>query len=224
MNKVIKLERNSNETNYIKSNDEKLGKIIDYIGNYNITLRADYFESLARSIVGQQISVKAADSIWNRFNDLCRQVTPDNIINLSEEDLRSVGISKTKINYLKNLAEAANSKQVDFDNINSLDDETVIKQLTSVKGIGKWTAEMFLISSLGRLDVFSIADVGLKRAVNWIHSDGENLTTKEILEISSKWEPYRTIASLYLWEILNREINIKYKDYNEFCKSINMEE
>lgn len=216
MEKIIKLEKNSTEANYIKSKDKALGKVIDFIGDYNVYLRTDYFESLARSIVGQQISVKAADTIWNRFNDLCKDITPDNIINLDEESLRSVGISKTKIKYLKNLAECANSGVVDFDNIGSLDDETVIKQLTSVKGIGKWTAEMFLISSLGRLDVFSIADVGLKRSVNWIYSNGDSLTNDEILQISSKWSPYRTIASLYLWEILNRGINIEYKNFNEF--------
>jgi len=218
MSKILKLEKNSVESNYIKAKDEKLGKLIDYIGDYTIELKGDYFESLARSIVGQQLSVKAAQTIWIRLYSLCENMTPDTIIDLDEESLRSVGISKTKVKYLKNLSQAVIDKVIDLDNMDNLDEDTIIKQLTSVKGIGKWTAEMFLIFTLGKIDIFSIGDLGLKRAMNWIYSEGDDLSNSEIIEITSKWKPYKTIGSLYLWEVLNREINIEYKTYDDFIK------
>jgi len=152
-----------------------------------------YFDVLACSIVGQQLSVKAADTIEGRLRVLVGELTPQNVLSRKEEELRSVGLSRSKVAYTQGLAEAFLSGVVDPSALENADDATIRDTLVALKGIGPWTAEMFMIFGLGHLDVWSPGDLGLRRAVE--HYFGE-LTP----ELPERWKPYRSIAAWYLWE------------------------
>jgi DNA-3-methyladenine glycosylase II len=152
-----------------------------------------YFDVLACSIVGQQLSVKAADTIEGRLRDLVGELTPQNVLSRTEEELRSVGLSRSKVAYTQGLADAFASGSIDPSALEKADDPTIRETLVALKGIGPWTAEMFMIFGLGHLDVWSPGDLGLRRAVE--HYFGE-LTP----ELPDRWRPYRSIAAWYLWE------------------------
>lgn len=163
-----------------------------------------YFLSLIDEIISQQLSGKAADVIFTRFKDLFKgkTITPRTVLNVKDEQIRAVGISFGKIKYIKDLAQKVLAREVVLDQLDSFENEQIITHLTQVKGIGKWTAEMFLMFTLGRKDIFSHGDLGLKTAIKRIYSL-ENPTVKQIEEITQKWQPYRTYASLILWKSLN---------------------
>jgi DNA-3-methyladenine glycosylase II len=186
--------------------DEKLACLIDRIGGYTLELETDYFASLAQTIVGQQLSLGAARTIWDRISKVCGCISPRTILSANFETLREVGVSKAKIGYLKDLAEQTANGTLNFDRIITLPNEEIIKVLTNIKGIGRWTAEMFLIFSLGRLDVLSTSDVGLQRAIRWLYSLDSEPTKIEIAKYDERWNPYQTVASLYLWEAVNRKL------------------
>lgn len=170
-------------------------------------LSDDYFASIASAIIGQQLSNRVADVLWSRLVTLTDgNVSPEIILALADEKLREIGISYAKIKYLKALATAVDNNSLELDRLNLLEDEDIVRQLTQVKGIGPWTAEMFLIFSMGRTDVFSIGDGGLQRAVKWLYQLDEIPGKDEMLRISSQWKPYRTIAALYLWRALDEKI------------------
>lgn len=215
MDKTIQIHKDSNEVLYLISNDERL-RIINFIGDLELVIHTDYFISLCKLIIGQQLSLITASTIWDRVLALCSDINPHVIIGMSEDILRSIGISRAKIQYIKNLAIAINEKYLDLNNIDNLDNDEIIDKLISIKGIGRWTAEMFLIFSLGRLDVFSAGDGSIKRAINWLYSRYTPIDNNKLIEISSKWSPYRTIASLYLWELIDKGIITRYKNYEEF--------
>jgi DNA-3-methyladenine glycosylase II len=187
--------------------DPALGKLMAQCGPIEVSLQEDYFLSIASAIVGQQLSNRVAEVLWIRLVELAGEtISPERILNLEEEDLRQIGISYSKIKYLKALATAVSDKTLDFDRLHLFDDEEIVRLLTQVKGIGPWTAEMFLIFSMGRMDVFSVGDGGLQRAVKWLYNLEEIPGREEMLRISSKWKPYRTIAALYLWRALDEKI------------------
>ncbi|CCJ32729.1 DNA-3-methyladenine glycosylase family protein [Caloramator australicus] len=189
---------------YISIKDKRVKELIERVGEIQLDLGKNYFSSLVQSIVGQQLSMKAAETIWNRLVFILGDINCDNIINAPFETLKSIGLSKSKIAYIKDLAEKVNEGAVNLDIIDSLSDEEIIDELIKVKGIGKWTAEMFLIFSLGRMDVFSMNDLGLQKAVQWLFKL-EGLPPKEfLLDFTSKFKPYRTILSLYLWGAINK--------------------
>ncbi|MBO8172129.1 MAG: DNA-3-methyladenine glycosylase 2 family protein [Bacillaceae bacterium] len=192
------------------TSDPQLGKLITTVGPYSLTLQQNYFEELCKKIIGQQLSVRAAGTIWSRVSSLYTNCNPDAIMAVSETDLRKAGVSRPKIVYLRDLAEKVAGGELELEILDQLEDEKVIEVLTGVKGIGRWTAEMFLIFSLGRLNVFSHADVGLQRAVKWLYRT-------ETMEPSlcENWSPYKTMASLYLWEIINRDYIHQYADIDE---------
>lgn len=166
----------------------------------------NHFLKLVRSIIGQQLSVKAASTIYLRFEKLFPKngITPEKILQLNKEKIRSCGISYSKIEYIKDLSQKVVDKHLDLENINSLDNETIIKNLTIVKGIGPWSAEMFLMFSLARPDVFSTGDLGLKNAIKKLYKLDE-ISNEDLLTISSKWSPYRTYACMILWRSLDNE-------------------
>ncbi len=171
-----------------------------------IEVTQNLFVDIVSSIVGQQLSVKAADTIWKRFETLFpeKKVTPEALLLLSDQEVRDVGCSFPKIKYMKGLAQLVVDKEIDLPGLINLDDEDVIIELTKVKGIGRWTAEMILIFSLARTDVFSLGDLGLKTAVSRLYSvDRDDLT--KIAEISAQWSPNRSLASRYLWRSLDNE-------------------
>lgn len=184
--------------------DPKMASLIRHIGGYALDLRSDYFPSLVRSIIGQQLSVKAAHSIWSRVEALCRAVTPETVMDTDGAALQNAGLSRTKVAYLKDLAQQVASGEMDLTRIDSLPDHEVINSLVRIKGIGVWTAEMFLIFSLGRLDVLSMGDLGLKRSIQWLYGLKKTPAERTIRSYGRKWAPYRTVASLYLWEAINR--------------------
>lgn len=188
--------------------DGKLAKLIELCGEMKeIKLEEEYFHSLLSSVIGQQLSGKVADVIWKRFAEhLGGEITAERVLSADGEALRALGVSYSKINYLKNIAAAVKDKTLDLDNVSRYPDEEIISQLVQIKGIGRWTAEMFLIFSLGRKDVYSLGDGGLARAVKNLYGFEKEPTKAQLLEISLKWAPYRTAASLYLWRSLEKDV------------------
>jgi DNA-3-methyladenine glycosylase II len=181
--------------------DRHFAWLVDRIGSLEIPSRVNAFESLTRSLIGQQLSVKAAGTICGRVEEKCGVITPDSILAVSEEELRSAGVSRAKIGYIQGLADLVKREEFDLDFPVSAGNEEVINTLSKAKGIGRWTAEMFLIFCLGREDVLSLGDAGLRRAAGWLYGRSDS----DILEVSGEiWKPYRTIVSLYLWEAVNR--------------------
>lgn len=152
-----------------------------------------YFDVLVCSIIGQQLSVRAADTIEARLRDLIGPITPEAIIGSSDEDLRGIGLSRSKVSYSKGLAESFHSGEIMPEVLRDGDDADIIAALTAVKGIGPWTAEMFLIFALARPDVWSPGDLGLRRSVEFFFASSDPA-------VADRWRPYRSIAAWYLWE------------------------
>jgi DNA-3-methyladenine glycosylase II len=198
--------------NILTTQDPLLKRIINVDSIIERELTNNYFEALLSAITSQQLSGKVADVIWKRFDDFFNhELTPDKILATDDEALRALGLSYAKIKYLKNLAQAVRNKEVDLENIHQMSDAEVIETLVKVKGIGVWTAEMFLIFSLGREDVFSSGDGGLIRGVMWLYGLEEKPSRQQLLDISQKWKPYRTYASFYLWEVANKNLDKQKK-------------
>jgi len=180
------------------------------LSKYTIEARGvseDLFRDLLESIIGQQLSVKAAGTIINRFISLfpnSENIKPQEIMTIDEVLLRSVGISRQKISYLRSLSEFIVADRIILDTLKDMPDEQVMSHLTTVKGIGRWTAEMMLIFSLGREDVFSVGDLGLRTAVSRIYGVDREDKVK-IEKISQTWSPYRSLASLYLSQSLDEK-------------------
>jgi len=187
----------------LRKRDKTLKSIIDSYHGESMALRGDAFFTLARSITGQQISVKAADSVWNRLSAGVGRMTPDIIANTDSTILRSYGLSASKVLYMHALANhfLENKKQIKL--WPKMSDEDIIKELTSIHGIGRWTAEMFLIFGLGRPDVFPLADLGLLKAIYRHYNKGEKMTTAEVIAIGERWRPWRSIGTWYMWRVLD---------------------
>ncbi len=180
--------------------DSTIEEIISQYSGEKMALRGKPFETLCRSIVGQQISVKAADSVWTKVEDLCNgNINKEEIINLSNEEMRSAGLSKQKITYLKNIA----SSDVLTTNWGELSDAEAIDRLCKIKGVGVWTAEMFLIFNLGRPDVLPLADIGLIRGIEKHYYNSERIDKKELEKFRTKWSPWCTVATWYMWRSLD---------------------
>lgn len=191
---------------HLKSADPVLARLFAIYPTVNLHPHTNYFQSLTEAIISQQLSDKAATTIVNRFKALFRGIdfpSPKQVLRKSDSELRSVGVSGSKASYIKNLARAVEDKTVHFGDVEKLSDEEIIEMLVKVKGIGRWTAEMFLIFSLGRPDVFSFGDLGLRNAIKKLYSLRQDPSPKQLHKISSRWQPYRTCASLYLWASLN---------------------
>src|SRR5688572_21900146 len=163
------------------------------------------YGALVRSIVGQQLSTKAARSIYGRLVELFGGKTPSpaELLAADPEDVRSVGLSRPKVAYLRSLAEHVESRELELDRLSELSDEEVSAQLTAVKGLGQWTADMFLIFHLGRPDVLPVGDLGVRRAVERLYGLEALPTAPELEALGERWRPYRSLASLYLWESLD---------------------
>lgn len=171
---------------------------------------SDYFVALCDEIVSQQLSIKVADVIFKRFKALCQdeKITVEQVLSLSHEQMRGVGMSNAKVLYIKDLATKVHNKEVLLENLPALDNEAVIEELTKIKGIGRWTAEMFLMFTLGREDIFSHGDLGLKNAIKKLYKL-ENPTKEQIEEITLQWSPYRTYACRILWNSLDMPTVVK---------------
>jgi DNA-3-methyladenine glycosylase II len=187
--------------------DRKLAKVIDLVGEFNLSLTKNPYESLVEAIITQQLSAKAADSISTRFREIYgRFPKPADVIETSDAKLRKAGLSYMKVSYIKDLSKKVESKEIRLAHMKNLSNEEVIVQLTQVKGIGRWTAEMFLIFSLGRLDVLPVGDLGLKKGIQRLYLLEELPEKEQIERIAEKWRPYRSVATWYLWRSLDKSI------------------
>tara|TARA_A100001015_G_scaffold209909_1_gene235135 strand:+ start:1962 stop:2588 length:627 start_codon:yes stop_codon:yes gene_type:complete len=187
----------------LKKNDKKLGKIIDSYSEDFLFSKSDPFLTLARSIVGQQISVKAAQSIWDKLVIKVEKINPIRIRGTHSNTLKSVGLSRQKVLYLKNLSEAFINNQLKISSWNKMNDEEIIIELVKIKGIGRWTAEMFLIFNMCRADIFPLDDIGMIKAICKIYNLNYPISKKILIKIGDKWRPYRTVATWYLWRSLD---------------------
>lgn len=191
---------------YLRAHDPKMGYLTNEIGTLSLRTDDDYFGCLVRLIIAQQLSSKVASKIWSNFRDAINDITPVVLNNITDEQLRECGISLAKATYIKNISQLVMEEKLDLHQLAAMNDTDVITRLTEVRGIGRWTAEMFLIFALGRLDVWSISDVGLKRSINWLYNVPMNSCESTWMRICDNWKPYRTVAALYLWEANNRKI------------------
>jgi len=186
--------------------DKRIEKLIDKFGPPNFNLMNNYYESLIRSIVYQQLSGKAASIIYERFLDLFVfdiYPEPKDILAVSIETLRSSGLSYQKVNYIRDLSEKWQDGTMNLTDIDSMTDEEISSELIKVKGIGQWTADMFLMFTLGRPDVFPFGDLGIQKGVMILTNMNRLPTQKEMERKTKKWQPYRTVAAWYLWKLVD---------------------
>jgi DNA-3-methyladenine glycosylase II len=183
--------------------DRIMKKLIPQLGPVHLMTRGDPFVTLARSVVGQQVSVPAAQAMWGRIVATCPKLTPAQFVKVGHEKLIGCGLSKRKTEYILDLAQHFVSGALHVDTWTSMDDEAVIAELTEIRGIGRWTAEMFLIFNLMRPDVLPLDDVGLIRAISVNYFSGEPVTRSEAREVAANWEPWRTVATWYMWRSLD---------------------
>ena len=191
---------------YLTSADKTLGDIISQHKDYSITSRGEAYETLLRAIVGQQISVKAAASVWYKIVDLIKIIEPNKVLSTSKEKLKLCGLSKQKTQYILNISEHFK--------INNIIDDTyweertylsVYEELITIKGIGPWTAEMFGMFYLLEKDIFPLKDVGILRAMYQLYNNGERIDIDKIVKISDTWKPYRSVACWFLWRSIDSE-------------------
>jgi len=192
---------------HLAKRDRVMRKLIPSCGSSRLQSRGDAFTTLARSIVGQQISVKAAQTVWDRFVLLMPRASallhPEGLLRLPASDMRAAGLSVRKIEYLQDLARhfaAGGVREADW---SQMDDESVIRQLVEIRGIGRWTAEMFLIFHLMRPDVLPLDDVGLIKGISVNYFSGEPVSRAEAREVGDAWAPYRTVATWFIWRSLD---------------------
>jgi DNA-3-methyladenine glycosylase II len=183
--------------------DRILKKLIPKFGPVHLMSRGDPFVTLARSVVGQQISVASAQAAWQRVESACPKLVPQQFIKLGQDKLMACGLSKRKAEYILDLAEHFVSGALHVGKWTSMEDEAVIAELTQIRGIGRWTAEMFLIFNLSRPDVLPLDDLGLIRAISINYFSGEPVTRSEAREVAANWEPWRTVATWYMWRSLD---------------------
>ena len=194
------LEYGANELSYLTKKDEKLGRLIEKTGHLKREVSKDLFDSLVGYIATQQISNKAAVTVRLRIAEKFGRVTAKKLAAVSDEEIKSVGISMRKALYIRGLSNAVISGELDIEGLAGLPDETVTSRLTTLKGIGDWTAEMFLIFSLGRMDVVSYKDFAIRKGMMSLY--GLKTIEKEIFDkYRKRYSPYGTVASLYLWHL-----------------------
>ena len=182
--------------------DRIMRKLIPLHDDLRFAERDDAFITLARSIIGQQISTKAADTVWRRFLEICPKCTPVQVIKAGES-LADCGLSKRKAEYILDLAAHFKNKQVHVTNWDEMDDEAVIAELVQIRGIGRWTAEMFLIFNLRRPNILPLDDLGLLKGISSNYFSGEPVSRSDAREVAANWAPWCTVATWYLWRSLD---------------------
>ena len=183
-------------------------------GKFRVTLPPplpsdQYFERLCRAIVGQQLSTKAVATIWGRFEELAdgEKIEPRIILAIEHERMRGAGLSNAKANYVRGIAEAFLEEDISFEKLGELENEAVVEELTKLKGVGRWTAEMFCMFTLGREDLFSVGDLGLRRAMERMYGL-DDPSEADLIEIAERWSPHRTYACRVLWESLDNNPDV----------------
>jgi len=192
---------------HLAKRDRVMKKLIPSLGEGRLESRGDAFTTLARSIVGQQISVKAAQAVWDRFVALTagpvQRLAPQSVLALEAAQIRTAGLSARKVEYLCDLAEHFQSGVVSPPRWDAMDDEAIIEELVAIRGIGRWTAEMFLIFHLQRPNVLPLDDVGLIKGISVNYFSGEPVSRAEAREVGDAWAPYRSVATWYIWRSLD---------------------
>lgn len=183
--------------------DPVLGRIIRRHPGVALQSRGDPFVTLVRSIVGQQISVKAADAVWGRVLSVVPRLSPDDMLAARESDLRAAGLSARKVEYVQHLAERFHGGHIRPDRWHGMSDDAIAEELVATRGIGVWTAEMLLIFNQMRPDVFPLDDIGLQKAVALHFCEGERPARAELRSIGERWRPWRSVATWYLWRSLD---------------------
>jgi len=192
---------------HLTKRDRVMKKLIPQFGEARLQSKGDAFTTLARSIVGQQISVKAAQSVWDRFvvvvGGLSSRLAPSTVMQLSVESLRGAGLSGRKAEYLLDLARHFDAGSVHVRQWQQMDDQAIIDELVAIRGIGRWTAEMFLIFHLMRPDVMPLDDIGLIKGISQNYFSGEPVSRAEAREVGDAWAPFRSVATWYIWRSLD---------------------
>jgi DNA-3-methyladenine glycosylase II len=188
---------------HLVKKDRVMKRLIPQFGDACLQTRGDAFVTLARSIVGQQISVKAAQTVWDRFAVLPRKLTAANVLKIKVDDMRAAGLSARKVEYLVDLALHFDSGAVQVDAWSAMEDEAIITELTGIRGIGRWTAEMFLIFHLMRPNVLPLDDVGLINGISHSYFSGESVSRSDAREVAAAWAPYCSVATWYIWRSLD---------------------
>ncbi len=188
---------------HLVKKDRVMKRLIPQFGGASLQTRGDAFSTLARSIVGQQISVKAAQTVWDRFAQLPSQMKPAQVLTLAVADMRAAGLSARKVEYLLDLARHFDAGAVHATDWASMDDEAIIAELVAIRGIGRWTAEMFLIFYLMRPNVLPLDDVGLINGISKNYFSGESVSRSDAREVAAAWAPYCSVATWYIWRSLD---------------------
>ena len=188
---------------HLMKKDRVMKRLIPQFGDACLQTRGDAFVTLARSIVGQQISVKAAQTVWDRFALLPKKVTAANVLKLKVDDMRAAGLSARKVEYLVDLALHFDNGAVHVKAWESMDDEAIIAELIAIRGIGRWTAEMFLIFHLMRPNVLPLDDVGLINGISQSYFSGDVVSRSDAREVAAAWTPYCSVATWYIWRSLD---------------------
>jgi DNA-3-methyladenine glycosylase II len=207
--------------NHLKQCDPVMADIIARVGPFRFDRRPATFEAMVRAIVFQQLAGAAARTIYQRVQAACEKavdgqgterslyggfaITPESVLALSEQQMRACGLSRQKLSYIRDLAQKTISREVDFASLPNMSDEEVIAHLTRVKGVGVWSAQMFLIFALGRLDVMPTADLGINMAICRHYRKRKIPKPKQILKFAEKWKPYRSLACWYLWRSADQQ-------------------
>lgn len=193
---------------HLVKKDRVMKRLIPSIGNSALQSRGDAFSTLARSIVSQQISVKAAQTVWNRFAALPADMTPAHVLRLKVDDMRAVGLSARKIEYLVDLSIHFDAGKVHVTDWQAMDDEAIIAELVAIRGIGRWTAEMFLMFYMTRPNVLPLDDVGLINGISRNYFSGESVSRSDAREVAAAWAPYCSVATWYIWRSLDPVVAI----------------
>ena len=188
---------------HLMKKDRVMKRLIPQFGEACLQSRGDAFVTLARSIVGQQISVKAVQTVWDKFAKLPRKMTPANVLKLKVDDMRAAGLSARKVEYLVDLALNFDSGALHVKSWNDMGDEAIIDELVAIRGIGRWTAEMFLIFHLMRPNVLPLDDVGLINGISRNYFSDEAVSRSEAREVAAAWAPYCSVATWYIWRSLD---------------------
>ena len=188
---------------HLMKKDRVMRRLVPKFIGASIETRGEPFVTLARSVVGQQISVKAAQSVWDRFSALMKNVNPRAVSKLTVEDMRAAGLSGRKVEYIKDLAVYFQTGKVSVKQWDAMEDEAIIAELIAIRGIGRWTAEMFLMFYLRRPDVLPLDDVGLLNGISKLYFSDEPVSRSEVRDLARAWEPYRSVATWYIWRSLD---------------------
>lgn len=199
------------ELDYLKSKDKKLAEVIDKIGHIERAIIPDLFSALVNSIIGQQISNKAHLTIWKRAQEALVEITPKNVLARSDNELQSLGLSFRKVTYIQNIAHAVQSKELDLVKLRTLSDEEVCNELSKLKGVGKWTAEMIMIFSMQRTDILSYGDLAVVKGMRMLYHH-RDISEEKFRKYHRRYSPYASIASFYFWAICSGAIP-EMKDY-----------